>query len=209
MSERQGRLRKWFGPDQEEVWRRLTEQMDARVVDGGFWNGDKVEATHGEWTITLDTYLVSTGKTFIMFTRMRAPYINPDGFRFSVSRAGMLTDIAKWFGMQDVTVGHEEFDTEFVIKGNSDEKLRALFANPRVRALISAQKDIRFAVRENAGWFRSKDMPEDADLLEFEVVGTIDDVARLKLLFELFGETLDQLCDIGSAYEQAPTKDAG
>ena len=209
MSERQGRLRKWFGPSQGEVWRSLTEQIDAQFVEGGFWKGDKVEATHGEWTITLDTYVVSTGKTFIMFTRMRAPYVNPDGFRFSVSRAGMFTDVAKWFGMQDVEVGHEEFDTDFVIKGNSEEKLRALFANPRIRELISAQKEIRFAVKENAGWFRSKDMPEDADLLEFEIAGTINDVGRLKLLFELFAETLDQLCEIGSAYEQAPTHTTG
>jgi hypothetical protein len=32
----------------------------------------------------------------------------------------------------------------------------------------------------------------------------LKDVERLKLLFELFSETLDQLCRIGSAYEQAP-----
>ena len=32
----------------------------------------------------------------------------------------------------------------------------------------------------------------------------LKDVERLKLLFELFSETLDQLCRIGSAYEQPP-----
>jgi hypothetical protein len=36
------------------------------------------------------------------------------------------------------------------------------------------------------------------------VVGVIKDVERLKALFELFSETLDQLCRIGSAYERAP-----
>jgi len=36
------------------------------------------------------------------------------------------------------------------------------------------------------------------------VVGVVKDVARLKQLFELFAETLDQLCRIGSAYEKSP-----
>jgi hypothetical protein len=30
------------------------------------------------------------------------------------------------------------------------------------------------------------------------------DAERLKLLFDLFAETLDRLCRIGSAYEDAP-----
>jgi hypothetical protein len=46
--------------------------------------------------------------------------------------------------------------------------------------------------------------PLQRDELQFTVIGVIKDVERLKLLFELFSETLDQLCRIGSAYEQAP-----
>ena len=46
--------------------------------------------------------------------------------------------------------------------------------------------------------------PADTDELCFHVQGIIKDVKRLKLLFELFTETLDQLCRIGSAYEEAP-----
>jgi hypothetical protein len=36
------------------------------------------------------------------------------------------------------------------------------------------------------------------------VVGVIKDIERLKLLYELFAETLEQLCRIGAAYEQTP-----
>jgi len=72
---------------------------------------------HDEWTITLDTYAVSTGKTVMFFTRLRAPYVNPDRFRFTIYRRGLFSDIAKWLGMQDVVVGHEDFDRDFIIKG--------------------------------------------------------------------------------------------
>jgi hypothetical protein len=36
------------------------------------------------------------------------------------------------------------------------------------------------------------------------VAGVIKDVERLKHLYDLFGETLDELCRIGSAYQSDP-----
>ena len=108
-------LRKLFGPSKEEIWRQLCTELGAEYVQGGFWNRDKVQATHDEWTITLDTYVVSTGKTVMHFTRLRAPYVNPDHFRFTIHRRGLFSEIAKWLGMQDFVVGHEDFDRDFII----------------------------------------------------------------------------------------------
>ncbi len=196
-------LRKWIGPSKEEIWRQLCAETGARYVDGGFWKGQKVEATHGQWTILLDTYAVSTGKTTVVFTRLRAPYINPDGFRFKVYRHGFFSDMAKWLGMQDIEVGHADFDRDFIIKGTDQGKLRALFGDAKIRELISAQPQICFEVKDKDGGWGPR-FPPDVDELCFHVTGVIKDVARLKLLFELFTETLDQLCRMGSAYEDAP-----
>jgi hypothetical protein len=71
-------LGKWFGPSKKEIWHQLCTETGADYIPGGFWKGEKVQATHNEWTITLDTYAVSTGKTTIVFTRLRAPYVNPE-----------------------------------------------------------------------------------------------------------------------------------
>ena len=60
------KLRKLFGPSKQEVWQRLSAEIGANYVQGGFWKGDKVQATHGEWMITLDTYAVSTVKVTII-----------------------------------------------------------------------------------------------------------------------------------------------
>lgn len=196
-------LRKLFGPSTQEIWRQLCTEINARYIEGGFWKGDKILATHGPWTITLDTYVVSTGKATIVYTRMRAPYVNPDGFRFTAYRKGLFSDIAKWFGMQDIEIGDEAFDRDFILKSNQELKMRELLANPRIRELISRQPQIYFAVKDDEGFFRPS-FPEGVDELYFLVVGIIKDVERLKLLYELFGETLDQLCRIGSAYEKAP-----
>ena len=162
-----------------------------------------MQATHDEWTITLDTYAVSTGKTTMVFTRLRAPYVNPEHFRFTIYRRGLFSDIAKWLGMQDIEVGHEDFDRDFIIKGTQETKLRALFDNLRLRELIAAQPQIHLTVKDDEGCWGA-DFPADTDELCFHVGGIIKDVERLKLLFELFAETLDQLCRISSAYEGAP-----
>src|SRR6185295_7040002 len=109
-------FRELFGPSREEIWRQLAAETGASFIDGGFWKGGRVEASHGEWRITLENVMI--GKT--PATRMRAPYVNPDGFRFTVYRKGIFSELGKMLGMQDVTVGHEPFDHDFVVKG-SDE----------------------------------------------------------------------------------------
>ncbi len=196
-------LRKLFGPSREEVWRELSAHIDAKVVAGGFWKGDRVEARVGEWTVTLDTYTVSTGKTHVVYTRMRAPYVNADGFRFTVYRRGLFSDLVKWLGAQDIEIGDPAFDRDFMLKSNDRLKLQYLLGNRRVRDLIALQPDIRFEVRDDEGWFGAR-FPEGVDELCFHVVGVIKDVERLARLFELFAETLHQLCHIGSAYEKDP-----
>jgi hypothetical protein len=197
------RLRKWFGPSKAEIWRQVCAETGAEYVRGGFWKGDRVQVTHDEWTITLDTYAVSTGKTTMVFTRMRAPYINPGKFRFTIYRRGFFSEIGKWLGLQDIEVGYPGFDRDFIIKGTNRNQVRALFENAKLRDLIAAQPQIHFTVKDNDG-FGGTSFPADTDELCFHVGGIIKDLQRLKLLFELFAETLDQLCRIGSAYEEAP-----
>jgi hypothetical protein len=198
-------LRTWFGPSKEEIWRQFCAQTGASLIEGRrWWEGSKVEARHGQWTVTLDTYTVSTGKSSVTFTRMRAPYANLDGFVFGVYRKGAFSRIGKWLGMQDVCVGYPEFDEAFIIKGNNEWNLRRLFSNEKIRQLISAQPAIRFFVDDRHGRFWGKTSPKGVDELCFLVVGVIKDIDRLKLLYELFSETLDELCRMGSAYEEDP-----
>jgi hypothetical protein len=196
-------LRKMFGPSKEEIWRQLSDEIGGTYVDGGMWKGDKVQARHGEWIVTLDTYTVSTGKSHVTYTRMRAPYVNPDGFRFTIYRKGLFTGIAKLLGMQDVEIGLEQFDADFVLKTTDEGRLRSLLSSDRLRELINGQKSIYLAVKDNEGRF-GPDFPENVDELYFQVNGVIKDLDRLKAVYDLFGVTLDELCRIGGAYESAP-----
>lgn len=198
-----GLSRRMFGPSRKEIWQQLSTQVGGRYVDGGMWKGGTVEAKHGQWTVTLDTYTVSTGKVTLVYTRMRAPYVNPDGFRFTIYRKGFLSGFAKMLGMEDVEVGDPAFDEAFIIKGTDESRLRALFSEPRLRELVARQPSIALTVKDDEGWF-GPTFPEGVDELHFAVVGIIKDLDRLASLYDLFAETLDQLCRIGSAYDTDP-----
>ena len=196
-------LRNWFGPTRREIWQQLSDELGATYVKGRAFKADKVQVTHGEWTVTLDTYAVSTGKVTMIFTRMRAPYVNPDRFRFRVYRKGVFSALGKFFGMQDIEVGYPEFDEEFIIQGSDESRVQQLFANRKIRELVASQKDIQFSVKDNEGVFGPK-FPDDVDELNFVVLGVMKDVEKLKELYELFAETLDELCRMGSAYSADP-----
>jgi hypothetical protein len=195
---------KLFGPSTEEVWRELSGQIGGEFADGGMWRGDKVTAHVGPWTVILDTYVVSTGKSAISYTRMRAPYVNRDGLRFTLYRKTLLTDLGKFMGMQDISIGDPAFDEAFVVKSNDPAQARSLLADPKLRELLQQQPAVFFSVKDDEGIFGPA-FNESVDELYFAVQGVLKNVDRLKRLFDLFAETLHRLCQIGSAYETDPS----
>jgi hypothetical protein len=163
-----------------------------------------VDAQVGQWVVTLDTFVVSTGKSTITFTRMRAPFVNRDGFRFRIHRKGFFSGLGKALGMQDIESGHSAaFDDAFILQGNDESKVRRLLANPEIRHLLEAQPRVRFELKDDEGLFGPR-FPEGVDELQFLALGFIKDVERLKALFDLFHEVLEELHRMGSAGEESP-----
>ncbi|MYC87234.1 MAG: HEAT repeat domain-containing protein, partial [Gemmatimonadales bacterium] len=188
-------LQSLFGPSRKEIWRQLSRELDGQFHDGGLFGHSAVQASSGDWILTLDTFTSGDGKTNQTFTRLRAPYFNPEGFRFDIYRAGVFSDFGKALGLQDVEVGHPRFDRDFVIKGNAPRRLRQLFGNARVRRLMQTQPRIRLTVKGRDGWFGR--YPDGMDELHFQAHGAIKDPTRLRNLFDLFTEVLWQVCHGG------------
>src|SRR4051795_6897384 len=158
-----------FRPGKDDVWRRLGEEAGAEFVAGGFWKGSRVQAHVGPWTVTLDTHTVHTGHAHFTYTRMRAPYVNPEGFRFTIYRKGFFSELGKLLGMQDIEAGDPEFDEAFIVKGSDEFKVRELLADPEVRSLMLAQPQIHLEVKDSEGW-SGPSFPDDVDELHFQVL---------------------------------------
>lgn len=187
-----------FGPSKKEIWQQLAMEIEADYINNGFWTGDRVEARIDNWVVVLDTYTVSTGKSSTTYTRMRAPFINFDNFYFKIYRSGIFSELGKMLGMEDIDIGYEDFDENFVIKSNSVDKVRELFSNESIRALIQCQPQIYLEIKDDEGVFKAH-FPKGVDELYFQVVGTIKDIDRLKELYELFAKVLKELCSMGFA----------
>ncbi len=198
-----GFLRSVFGPSKDEIWSQVARDIGGHFDDGGFWGRDALRYQSGEWEVTLDTYTVSTGKSSTTYTRMRAPFINKDGLHFCIYRSSFFSPVGKLFGMQDIQIGDPFFDEQFVIKGNSEERVRVLLNDSELKGLIEAQPRIRFEVRDDEGWFSTK-FPEGVDELYFSCVGVVKDPILLRNLFGIFCITLERLVQVDSAYENDP-----
>jgi len=196
-------LRELFGPSKDEIWSQLSQEIGADYQKGGFFTSGKVIITYKQWEITLDTYTVSDGKTSHTYTRLRAPYVNQDGFRFNIYRKSVFSGLGKLLGMQDIEIGDAFFDEEFIIQGTPEEQVRRLLQNADICQRIQNQPNIHFQVKDDEGWFRKK-FPEGVDELYFQTYGVIKDQQRLKDLFDLFSVVLDELCRMGSAYTSEP-----
>lgn len=187
-----------FRSPKEEAWRQLCAEIGAGFMDGGFWKGDKVELRVDDaWRITLDVFSIYYGQRRQRYTRLRVPFVSLDDFRFVIYRKGLFTGLGKLLGGQDVEVGDPEFDEAFVIQGNNEAKLKALFASPNIQKLLHYQPEVRFEVRDNQGRFWET-LPESVDVLYFQVEGVVTDVNQLKGLFYLFIETLRELYHLGT-----------
>ena len=198
-----GLRRELFGPSKAEIWSQLSQEIGASYQESGFFKTGKVVLTHRQWEITLDTYTVSDGKSSHTYTRIRAPYLNRDGFRFNIYRRNIFSWVGKLFGMQDIEIGDSFFDDGFIIQGKPEYLVQQLLMNSEIRQHIQAQPAIHLQVKDDEGWFGKK-FPEGVDELYFQTYGVIKDKERLKELFDLFSLVLDELCRLGSAYEKEP-----
>lgn len=187
-----------FGPSKKEIWEQLSREIQADYINGGFWSGDKVQAHVDNWIVLFDTYTVSTGKSSVTYTRVRAPFKNLERFYFKIYRKGLFSGLGKLLGMQDINVGYSEFDEDFIIQGNSEERIIQLFSNKKIRELLEMQSSINLEIKDDEGFFANH-FPSNVDELYFTVAGVIKDIDRLKELYELFAEVLKELCAMGIA----------
>jgi hypothetical protein len=193
-----------FGKSLKEIWRQLSEDINANYYEGTIFIGPRIWHTHNKWTIYLDTYTVSTGKSSTTYTRMRVPFINPRKFKFKIYRKGVFSNIGKALGMQDIEIGYDDwFDRDFIIKGNDELLLVRLLQNLSIRSLIEKQKYIVLEIKDDEGKFGQK-YNENESVLSFMANGVIKDIDRLKSLFSLFEKLIDEFENIGITTNQTP-----
>ena len=199
--------RKIFREQQDDVWQRLSNELGGEFFNKKGRRQDKLTVKADPWTVTVDFHSERGYKSETLYTRLRAPYVNADGFRFSISHQGVFGFIAKMIGLNDIQIGDEAIDRMFKIKATDKEQVVALLSGSRIRALLAGEPGVHIHVRDADTWFVDE-FPEGVDELVIEVEGEVNDLARLESLYVLFATFLHALCHIGAAYEDDPQLDA-
>ncbi len=217
-----GFLKRLFGPSQDVIWKQFSDEIGAEFFKGSFFKGlSKVQARIEDAEVTLDTFVVSTGKSTVTYTRIRAVFLYGYGFRFTIYRKGFFSGLGKLLGMQDIEVGgpkferleplfgtsgyldeqiiesgSPEFDRDFIIKSNDEAKARMIFKQLKIRDLVNSQPSIFLQIKDTDKRTRAR-LGSNAEELYFQEVGVIKDPARLRSLFELYAEILKKLRNAG------------
>lgn len=195
-----GILRSIFGPSKEEIWSQVADEINGEFIDGGFWGKSQLRYHHREWTIVLDVY----NNSETAYTRLRAPFINKDGFHFKLYPESFFSTFGKALGMQDIEIGDYFFDNEFIIKSNSQEKVTKLLDSQPLRELIRGIPNIHFKISDDEHNLFGMSFPDGVDMLYFETQRIIKDKWELRNLFLLFCMVLERLVQLDSAYENDP-----
>lgn len=175
----------------KEAWKKLSRKINAKYIEGSLFKGSRVEYKYNNWKIYLDTYTVSTGQTTITYTRMRAPFISTNDFYFKVHRKGIFSKFGKKLEMQDIIIGDDYFDENYIVKGNDEILIKKILLSNEIRGLLYVQPKLILEVKDNEGKFGPKFKDNESEL-SFMVTGVIKDIDVLKNLFELFSKLLDE-----------------
>jgi hypothetical protein len=171
----------WFLSQRKRdaAWKQFASEIGGDFFPGGFLRASKIEAHAGQAVVTIDTYSVSSGDSSTNYTRMRTPIDNPDGFKFTIQRKGLIGRLDKALGTQHIDIGDADFDKDFLVQSNNEFRIQSLLLDQGLRTEMQAQKSLDLGIRGNE--------------LRLEVTNVVDDTSRLQALYKLFGDVLAKL----------------
>jgi hypothetical protein len=193
--------KKHFKHHEDEMWDRLSQELGGEFVDRRGWRYDKIKVREGEWTVTIDLHSHAGYKSEALFTRIRVPFVNEEKLHFKIFHQGLLDTIGAKLGVQDIIIGHDEFDRTFMIQGDDEEKVKALLSDDDLKADMLAEPDLHLTLRDSGDAF-TEEFPDGVDELVLEVANEVTDKQRLKKLYDIVARTLHYLCHHDGAYER-------
>jgi len=199
-------LRRVFGPGRAyDGWRRFAGEIGGEFVDRGYIRRDSNQPGRwlfGPWVevhfivrgypAVLETFLEGVGRSIQRYTVLRLGVPLRTAVSFAVSPEGVLSRLGKLVGMQDLQIGHGDFDRAFVVKGSDERAVRSVLDDAGIRQQLLDQRGGVFGLRPATD-------PEAGARgeLYFEMVGLIRDPERLRGLARLFQETVDRAQQVG------------
>jgi hypothetical protein len=125
------------------AWEASARLLEGRYVPRALGQARQVTAERSGREVVIDHAHLRIGEQHAMCTRLRCRAEGPGELKLRITPAGGFSGLARAVGFEDVPVGDEDFDAEYVIKA-SDPEIASLWLNAAVRKRIQAVPDFRF-----------------------------------------------------------------
>ncbi|MBS1956827.1 MAG: hypothetical protein JST89_21740 [Cyanobacteria bacterium SZAS-4] len=181
----------------KSVWMDLADEAKGDFLEEN--NVARVRVPMTPWTVTFEMH--SKGKNH---SKILLPFEAKTDFEFEIYNRNWVADAQKKFGLQDIIVGYEDFDRDFIIKGNDESKVKKLYSSETLREMIQLQKAVRLGIQTKGALKQYGQVPPGIHVLAFEEDDAINSFDRLISLLELFRASMTQLCEMGVASTADP-----
>jgi len=106
----------------------------------------------------------------------------------------------------EIALGYGDFDYEFSIETDNEEKMCELLANPELRGLLQGQRSLYLKVVRNDKWLASlvDGLPDRVAVLYFQTLGTLTDESVIGDIYQILGLMIAQMASVGSAAPPRP-----
>lgn len=172
------------GRTEEEVWRQINAQFLA--------NPDPLEYTaeivqeNRKIVLNIDIDLGGGFESGYETTVLNTELHTAPAFRFAIHEQHFTDEIGKFFGMEDVEIGYNEFDKKLIVKTNDKVRLREIFSDGSVRKVFHSLNDFTFGITFNNNNGSEKKHP----FLELQIESGITDPNQLREIYHAFFSVL-------------------
>lgn len=190
----------------KHVWAEFSEEHSGEIDDPNPDSSHEkmsiyVPLKDTPWTVI---YTMNPGgKGRSDHTRVDVCYkpLELDKFSFAIHPEHFHHGFSKILGMQDIIVGHDDFDKAFIIKGNDENVVKQVFSDAALRKLIMQEPGIQlWAHCDNAESSpSSRALRDDHNILSLRIKGIVDEFERMKDIHSLMHRTLACLCKVRAA----------
>ena len=169
------------GETPEAMWQQVRKDFEGEDL-----LGYHVLLDNGNTVVELDVD-IDLGGGFeggYEITRFISRLPGTNDFKFALHKEDFLDEIGKFFGMQDIKLGYDDFDKHVVVKTNDEARTKQLFADEQLRSFVLAIED---------DFTLSLSTSHMEKVLALEIEKGITDVAFLQKIYGWFVQLLNEV----------------
>lgn len=182
-----------FGNYYVAIWQKFVDEK------GGFFvpNCDikvrvPVKSFDADFSIYSHYTTVSKTSYQSLYTRGILEFFANDNYELLITQQGIVENVSKLFGAQDITIGQKKFDRKFMLKSNDEAKTLLLMSDKSISELMLRLKTIRLYVGKREGLFGELSGNGNS-MLYYVMDGEATKCEELEWIYQLISSVLEGL----------------